>query len=242
MNTRLWIISLIILAVLSSACGSVRPKTSTPTALPVGQAKVQLTTTSAESHATIDLPTSSFIELTATDVPEVEPTNASQQTMDPITLPFSRQTLQTIRDNLRRLLGAPDLTLAYQSITQSPNASNHPAALLVDTLGNSYYVSLDTFQPIEFTLGQPVHLSQGGSMTVEELRATAEQLASRQSTRFDRVKEWLIYSEGDKSGENFFFRWVMPDTDVGGMPATLQFGLRQDGSLFSYLNSLDFLP
>jgi hypothetical protein len=233
MKTRFWI--LLVLAILCAGCASSQPAASTPADLPV-------TPTPSRPTATEFLPTAIPIVPTDTMAPVVEPTNVPEPTQAVHGSPLDPQSLETITDNLRTLLEAPDLVLTFQSMTTSPNASYNQAVLLVDHLGNSYYVRPDTFQPIEFTLEQPVHPSQGGSLTPDELLAAAEQLAARQSTRFERFKDRLVFTAGDKSGENYFYRWAFPDSDVGGMPATLQFGFKQDGSLFSYLNSLDYLP
>ena len=144
-------------------------------------------------------------------------------------------------DYLRGMLGAPQLELAFKTLDRSPNAVNHPALVFVDAFGNTYYFRTDTLKPIEFTLTQPFQTAPGGAKTADDLRAAAETLANENSEKFGKLKSQLAYTEGMK-GENNFFRWEMPGTDVGGMPAILQIGLKQDGTLFSYLNSLDFLP
>src|SRR5690606_13001894 len=112
----------------------------------------------------------------------------------------------------------------------------------VDEMGNSYYISQETLRPIEFTLQRPYTAENAAPKTPEALREAAEQIARTHSTQFETLRDSLYYSEGAKSGENFFFRWEMRGTDMGGMPAFLQIGLKQDGTLFSYINSIDFLP
>lgn len=151
------------------------------------------------------------------------------------------QVRKTAIANLQALLDAPELELAIQGVESSPNASNYPAVVFIDAQGNRYYISQDTLQPIEFTIERPIQDTPGGSKTPDELRAIAFQLAQDHSSRFAELQEKLAYSEGNKSGENSFFRWELPGSNVGGMPAILQIGLKQDGRLFGYLNSIDLL-
>lgn len=123
----------------------------------------------------------------------------------------------------------------------SPNASSYPAVVFVDPQGNRYYISQDTLRPIEFTLDQPIQATPGEPKSPDELRGIAFQIAMDHSTNFEAIQDQLAYSEGNKGGENSFFRWEMPGSNVGGMPAILQIGLKQDGTLFGYLNSIDLL-
>lgn len=183
-------------------------------------------------------------EKVVTLVPESEYTAAplSTPTPAPVLQPMDEKGQETVTANLRDLLGAPELGLAFKGFERSPNATNHSAALFVDTLGNTYYISQETLQPIEFTLEKPVQAAQAKAKTAEELRARALQYAKDHSPKFATWQDKLTYTEGNKGGENSFFRWEAAGTDVGGMPAIFQVGLKQDGTLFAYLNSLDFLP
>jgi len=174
-------------------------------------------------------------------IPEAELTLTPRPAVtrpDPI---GDEQARETAAASLRELLGAPGLERAIQGSEASPNASNYPAAVFADPAGNRYYISQDTLRPIEFTLEQPIQETPGEPKTPDELRAIAFQLAQEHSSRFNELQEKLAYSEGNKGGENSFFRWELPGTNVGGKPAILQIGLKQDGSLFSYLNSIDLL-
>lgn len=174
-------------------------------------------------------------------VPEGEQTTAPEQPVEPAPNGvIDEKAQETVIANLRTLLGAPTLELAIKGLDRSPNATNYQSVLFVDSEGNNYYIHPETLQPVEFNLGGPQKTS-GSAKTPDELRAIAEEIAKTHSIRFEDLKDNLTYREGNK-GENHFFRWEMPDTDVGDMPALLQVGLKQDGSLFSYINSLDFLP
>ena len=231
MIKRLRICTMLALAVLLSACASGQTNAIVQSERVVVP-PVQPTLASEEKVVTL--------------VPEGERTTPEQPAVPPTTVPptvsaIDEQAQAAVTDALRSLLGAPALELALKGPDRSPNASNYPAVLYVDQFGNSYYVNPDTLQPIEFTLMMPVQDAQSGVKTPDELRAIAEELAKTHSTRFEAMKDKLTYTEGNK-GENNFYRWEMPGTDVGRMPALLQIGLKEDGSLFSYLNSLDLLP
>lgn len=181
------------------------------------------------------------IEKVITLIPEAVLTLTPQIVVtrpDPIGDEQARETAVT---NLRALLGAPELELAIQGMESSPNASNYPTVVFTDVQGNRYYISQDTLRPIEFTIDRPIQETPGEPKTPDELRAIAFQLAQDHSSRFVELQEKLAYSEGNKSGENSFFRWELPGSNVGGMPAILQIGLKQDGTLFGYLNSIDLL-
>ena len=230
MRKRFWTCSLLALMVLLSAC--VSGQTSRPLQLDGPVPPEQF------------LATATVIEKVVTLLPAGEQRAPAQPVEIPTTQEMDEKAQETAIANLRALIGAPQLELTFQALERSPNASNYPAALFVDALGNSYYISPDTLQPVEFTIVQTLQGapgSLGSSQTPDELRAAAEQLAQTHSTRFSKVKSALTYTEGIK-GENNFFRWELPGTDAGRMPVMLQIGLRQDGSLFSYINSLDFLP
>ena len=218
MMKRFWTFPLLALAVLLSACAS-------------GQA----------SRPILPQPAITSVEKVVTLAPQGDQTTPAQPATPPPSRVIDEQARVTAIAKLRVLLGDQQLELAYKGMDRSPNATNHPAVLFVDPQGNSYYVNPDTLLPIEFTLAQPIRETQGSPKTPDELRAIAEQIAKAQSVRFEALRDRLTYSEGIK-GENNFFRWEMAGTDVGGMPAILQIGLKQDGSLFGYLNSLDFLP
>ncbi len=217
---------LLALVILLSACIPGQASTPVQPGGPVSPAQPQPTITAGEKIATL------VPEVGQT--PQATSTEASQLS-DP-------KAMQTAIANIRALLNAPSLELTFTSLERSPNASNHLAILFVDQQENRYYVRQDTLQPLEFTLEKPIQETQGAKKTTDELRAMAMQLATAHSTKFPSIGSKLKYTEGNKGGENNFFRWEMEGTDVGGMPAILQIGLKQDGSIFSYLNSLDFLP
>jgi len=231
MIKSLWMITLLALAGLLSACGITTTVNVPPAVDVIDVPAVQLDAGTAEKVVTL-VPEA---EAGLPDAPEPERSSGPDEKM-----------LEAAGANVNALLnsgatGAPQVELDYRGMDRIPNATNHKAMLFVDLQGNSYYVREDTLQPVEFTLAHPLQESLGSPLTADELRAAAEQIATSQSTRFDRWKDKLVYTEGVK-GENNFFRWEAPDIDVGGMPAMLQISLRQDGSLFSYVNSLDFLP
>ena len=181
------------------------------------------------------------IEKVVTLIPEAELTLTPRPVVtrpDPV---GDEQARKTAIANLQALLDAPELELAIQGVESSPNASNYPAVVFIDAQGNRYYISQDTLRPIEFTIDRPIQETPGEAKPPDELRAIAFQLAQDHSSRFIELQEKLAYSEGNKSDENSFFRWELPGSNVGGMPAILQIGLKQDGTLFGYLNSIDLL-
>lgn len=228
MKKSIWIYALLALTILLTACSAGQP--SKP---------VQIDNKALPEQAQ---PAGTAVEQIVTLVPEGGITSAPQPSPSPTSLALNEETLKTAADNVRALLGVMDLELKFNTLERSPNASNHIAILFFDSLGNRYYVNQDTLQPLEFTVEQPIQKTQGSSKTSDELRAVAQEIAKTHSKKWDALKDKLTYTEGNKGGENSFFRWEMPGTDVGGMPAILQIGLKQDGSLFAYINSLDFLP
>ncbi len=225
MIKRYWILAL--LAVFITACASnqpsrpVQPDGAVPPAEPIATAAEKVVTLVPRGQATDPAPPPAAA---AADLL----TDAAAQ--------------ETAAENLRALLGVPELMLAVQSAENSPNAINIPAVVFVDELGNSYHISQQTLKPVEFTLQRPYHAENSTPKTPEELLAAAQQIAKTHSTRFETLQDKLKYIEGAKNAGNFFYRWEMPGTDMGGMPAILQIGLKQDGTLFSYLNSIDYLP
>lgn len=220
---RLYI--LLVLVILLAACIPTPASQPAASNLPLPQPQPQAVATTVEKVATM--------------IPASESTTGPQPTT-PVLRAMNDQGQQEAVAHLRSFLGKPELELTFKGLEHSPNATNQPAALFMDGQGNSYYISQYTLQPIEFTLSQPIPVSQPKS--ADELRAVAQQFAKDHSTKFLPWSDKLKYTEGNKGGENSFFRWEAPGTDVGGMPATLQIGLKQDGTLFAYLNSLDFLP
>jgi hypothetical protein len=224
MLKRLWVCTLLIFPILLSACAPYLNSRSVQRGGLVAPAQPEITATSVVKIVTM-VPQGELAARTPT------PSSAS-----------GKKPWETAAANIRELLGAPQLELSSKGEERSPNASNSLAVVFVDPLGNRYYVSQDTLQPIEFTLEKPIQETQGSPKTLAELRALAEQIANTHSTRFAAVKDKLTFYEANKSGENYFFRWEMEGSDVGGMPAVFQVGLKQDGTLFGYLNSLDLLP
>ena len=223
MIKRFWI--LLALALLLSACAAnqpVRPVQPDRAVPPQG-------------------PAATLAEQVVTLVPRGEVTTVPPAASIPDRA-IDEEAMETAAENLGALLGVPQLALSVSSMEPSPNAVNLPAVVFVDEMGNSYHVSQDTLRPIEFTLQRPYRQENSAPKTPDELLAAAEEIAKTHSTQFEALRDRLRYTEGAKSGENFFFRWEMPGTDMGGMPAILQIGLKQDGTLFSYLNSIDYLP
>ncbi len=150
-------------------------------------------------------------------------------------------------DLIRSILGQPDLQLTFDSIQGLSNAPGRQAAVYVDATGAKYDIDLlsgrlAAIEPSP-TLNSEVPPDQAKSM--DEVRSIATRFAQANSTRLGELMASLTYEEGCK-GSLCFFRWdarSLPidwgSTEWAAMPPFLQVGVRMDGLIFSYNNSLD---
>ncbi len=135
---------------------------------------------------------------------------------------------------IARLDGDPAV---YQSTLTSPYDSS--VLLEMYTTGaRVYYVSTRTYHIVQIDAGSlPV---EGGSAakTVDELRLSAVVFIGSAAPGVDLSALTPVESE---KGEVFFFRWEHPTDKLNdGLPAFITVGMRSDGQVVSYTNTLDF--
>lgn len=148
---------------------------------------------------------------------------------------------------IRSILGKPDLQLTFDSIQQLANAGARSAAMYVDDAGQKYYIDLQTgsLAAIEPSPGLKAEVPASQAKSMDELRSIASRFAQANSARLGELIASLVYDEGCK-GSLCFFRWDTRNLPIDWsgtewimMPPFLQVGVRTDGMIFSYNNSLD---
>ncbi len=148
---------------------------------------------------------------------------------------------------IRRILGRPDLNLAFDSVQGLSNAPDRMAAVYVDDLGSRYYIDLETGQlaAIEPGLNAVPENPSGPELGMDTLRSLATRFAQANSARLAELQQSLIYDEGCK-GTRCFFRWDASGLPIDWwstawsvMPPFLQVGILSNGQIFSYNNTLD---
>ena len=142
---------------------------------------------------------------------------------------------------IREFLANADLDLTFVELTSminSPNADRQ-VAVFSDPVGTRYSVDPSTYvltqiEPsgLRFQTGDPIPL--------DALRETAFALAE-DSPGFSENAGSLRYEEGIK-GDLYFHVWVDQDAGWKSNPAQLQVGMLQDGTLYTYLNTLIWAP
>jgi hypothetical protein len=153
--------------------------------------------------------------------------------------PFEGQ--ETAIAQIRNFLANGDLDLTYVELTlmiNSPNADRQ-VAIFYDPVGTRYSVDPSTYvltqiEPsgLRFQTSDPIPL--------DALREGAFALAE-DSPGFSENAGSLRYEEGVK-GELHFFVWVYQDAGWKFNSPQLQVGLLQDGTLYTYLNTLIWTP
>jgi hypothetical protein len=134
--------------------------------------------------------------------------------------------------------------VGFREITQMANS---PGMLRVarfeDEQGRSYLVAVVANRVLEMDPGITTPPIQGPILATDELQALAEAIILRELPQFTELRSQLIASQGVKSGESYFFRYEYADGGPWfGLPPLAQVGLTADGQMFSYLNTLYFLP
>jgi hypothetical protein len=148
--------------------------------------------------------------------------------------------IATIRDFLQdssRLIGFREVTF----MGNSPSGVLR-VARFEDEQGASYLVAVVAGKVLEMN-ADPGQTEAGDELTQDQLQAMAEVLIRRELPAFDELRDRLTFEAGAKSGGMNFFRWELPaPTDAGNMPPLAQVGITDSGHIFSYINTLYFLP
>lgn len=132
----------------------------------------------------------------------------------------------------------PDLVLTYSDFSISPNSPSGDlrAAVYTDVQGWMYFVNPSDYRVVEI---QPsaIYSSPGPALSDDALRAKARKLAQTYVPGFANMESNLHYEEGRK-GDMHFFRWEDRSSPIVHMPPLFQAGLRADGQLITYVNTL----
>lgn len=146
---------------------------------------------------------------------------------------------------IRQIMGKPDLTLKFESITDIANGAGRGAALYTDETGAKYYVDIETSRLAAIEPNFPSHpeVPTDQTISMDELRGIARQFAMTNSPRLAELESLLLYEEGCK-GDICFFRWDYRNKDWSGtdwamMPPFLQVGVLKNGQIVVYVNTLD---
>lgn len=146
---------------------------------------------------------------------------------------------------IRQIMGRPDLTLTFESITEIANAPWQNTALYADETGANYYVDIETSRLAEIEPNFPSHPEVPADQikSMDELRGVARQFASTNSPRLAELESLLLYEENCKI-DLCFFRWDYRNKDWSGtdwsmMPPFLQVGVLANGQIATYTNTLD---
>jgi hypothetical protein len=135
--------------------------------------------------------------------------------------------------------GQTDIQLEFLGEAAMPNAGLRAGWKLTEPSGRLFWLDTETYSLVEMEPSPLVTGATEGSKSMEELRQAAEEIALERSVRFGELVDVLDYSEGDKLGQHFFFRWEDRTEPWSTMPPMLQVGLTGEGELFSWLNTLD---
>ena len=133
----------------------------------------------------------------------------------------------------------------FREITRMGNSPDGllRVARFEDEQGRSYLVAVVANRVLEMDPGITTPPVQGPPLATDELQALAEAIILRELPQFTELRSRLVASQGVKSGESYFFRYEYPGGGPWfGLPPLAQVGLTADGQMFSYLNTLYFLP
>ncbi len=129
---------------------------------------------------------------------------------------------------------AGDITFVDRAVLAvSPDAGGHDVLVYEDQNGARYSVDETQYSLVKIE-PSGLRFASGPTLSQDVLRQMAMQLALR-SGDFAQNEKTLALEEGQKD-ENYFFTWAGPN---GLM---LQIGIRADGTLFSYTNTLLYAP
>jgi len=157
----------------------------------------------------------------------------------PVPIPSSDFDLDRATEVIESFTGKSGTRLSLVDVSAMPNAGLRPGWQLVDDSGRLYWLDVETYHLVQIEPAPLVSADPAGSKSIEELRQIAERIALEHSLQFGGLMDVLVYSEGDKLDQNYFFQWENRTKHWGSMPPMLQVGLTSDGQLFSWLNTLD---
>jgi len=140
---------------------------------------------------------------------------------------------------IKSFTGKSGIRLSLVDVSAMPNAGLRPGWQLVDESGRPYWLDVETYHLVQIEPAPVINADPSGSKSVEDLRQIAERIALEHSLQFGGLMDVLVYSEGDKLGQTFFFQWEDRTKPWGSMLQMLQVGLTSDGQLLSWLNTLD---
>jgi hypothetical protein len=141
-------------------------------------------------------------------------------------------------ESIRAFIGSRDADLTFQEMTIMINSPN--ADLLIgvymDGLGGLYSVDPNSYKVVEIE-SSPIQTMQGEPLALEQLRKIAEERAAEEVAGFGEIRDSLSYEEGRKL-DDFFFRWEADNREWKYTPPLFQVGIRVDGKLLTYMNTL----
>ena len=141
-------------------------------------------------------------------------------------------------ESIHAFIGSGNADLAFQEITYMINSPN--ADLLVgvymDGLGGLYSVDPNSYKVVEIE-PSPIGTMQGEPLGLEQLRKIAEERAAEEVPGFGEIRDSLSYEEGNKL-DIFFFKWEAENREWKYTPPKFQVGIRADGKLLTYMNTL----
>jgi len=157
----------------------------------------------------------------------------------PVPILSSDIDLDRATEVIESFTGKSGIRLSLVDVSAMPNAGLRPGWQLVDGSGRPYWLDVETYYLVQLEPAPLVNADPSGSKSIEDLRQIAERIALEHSLQFGGLMDLLVYSEGDKLGQTFFFQWEDRTKPWGSMLQMLQVGLTSDGQLLSWLNTLD---
>jgi hypothetical protein len=146
---------------------------------------------------------------------------------------------------IRAFLQDPTRLMGFREVTYMGNSPSGAlrVARFEDERGISYMVAVAAEKVLEMDPGASQPRPSGPTLSQEELQAMAEALIRRELPAFDDLHDRLTFQAGAKGGGLNFFRWEQPGAaGASGMPPLAQVGITDSGEVFSYLNTLYFIP
>ncbi len=142
-------------------------------------------------------------------------------------------------ESIRSFIGSGAVNLEFQEMTIMINSPN--ADLLVgvymDGLGGLYSVDPNSYKVVQID-PSPIGTIQGEPLALEQLRKIAEERALEEVPDFGEIRDSLSYEEGNKLDTIFFFKWEAVNREWKYTPPKFQVGIRVDGKLLTYMNTL----
>lgn len=155
-------------------------------------------------------------------------------------------------DAIHSFLQEESRLAGFREITRMANSPDGllRIARFEDEQGRSYLVAVVANRVLEMDPGVATPPAQGPPRATEELQALAEAIILRELPQFTKLRARLTISWGMKGGL-YFLRYESPEGGPWagppplaqvGLPAGHRDGVTADGQMFSYLNTLNFLP